>query len=241
MQLLIRTVKEAVRHCAHRMGLRRPLSRLAGDPRARFAAIYDEGLWSGNLAGVPPSGRGSSLAATKGLRSALPELLKQLRAASLLDIGCGDFTWMGTLDLPCRYVGIDIVPALIGENDARHGSATRRFIAGNALTMKLPQADVVLCREVLFHLALDDGLALLRNILAAGPRYLLLTSDDGTAFNADIETGDYRLLNLRRRPFRLPAPTHLIRDDAVVESRWLGVWAAGAVAAALTTIERASR
>ena len=54
-----------------------------------------------------------------------------------------------------------------------------------------------------------------------------------TLFNSDIQSGDFRLLNLERAPFRLPPPQRLISDDLVVAGRRLGVWRAADVASAL--------
>jgi hypothetical protein len=56
----------------------------------------------------------------------------------------------------------------------------------------------------------------------------LLTSDSDVWFNADINNGDYRPVNLAKAPFRLPRPERVLRDDAVTTNRMrgrvLGVW-----------------
>jgi hypothetical protein len=49
-------------------------------------------------------------------------------------------------------------------------------------------------------------------------------------FNSDIRTGDFRMLNLRRRPFGLPPPLLSVPDDRVTPCRTLGVWRTDAIA-----------
>jgi hypothetical protein len=142
----------------------------------------------------------------------------------LLDIGCGDFTWMQHVDLGADYIGIDVVPSVISANENAFGSMTRTFHCIDAVDDPLPTADAVLCREVLFHLSFGDIERLVGNVRISGARYLIATSDTCTAFNANIRTGDYRLLNLRRRPFRFPRPQVWLPDDSRVGGRGLGVW-----------------
>jgi hypothetical protein len=109
---------------------------------------------------------GSSLDKTQRLRTELPKLLRRLGTTTLLDVGCGDFTWMNEVDLlDVNYIGVDIVSSVIDEDDRLFGSPTKRFILANAVWDKLPDADVVLCREILFRLSFDDARSTLRNIL----------------------------------------------------------------------------
>jgi SAM-dependent methyltransferase len=213
------------RHVLHALGWRRNLPHLrAGSRRDRFAQIYAAGYWKLGNPDMPGSGTGSTLAATETLRAELPKLLARCGARSLLDVGCGDFTWMKNLTLPCRYFGIDIVASVVAANQAAYGSRDRRFAVRDAVTDELPEGDVVLCREVLFHLSLDDAKNALCNMLAGERRYLLATTDRETNFNADIVTGDFRVLNLERRPFRFPPPLFEIPDAAGAPGRVIGLW-----------------
>ena len=109
-----------------------------------------------------------------------------------MDVGCGDYTWMRTLDLPCPYIGVDIVAAVIAANQASFGDDRHSFFQRNAIADDLPQADVVLCRDMIFHLSLADGQSALRNILSKPRRYLISTTDTVTDVNGDIITGDFR-------------------------------------------------
>ena len=61
------------------------------------------------------AGPGSSLQATDGLRWHFPSILDEIAAKVLLDVGCGDFTWMNRIELRQNYVGVDIVPSVIAD------------------------------------------------------------------------------------------------------------------------------
>jgi hypothetical protein len=230
------TGKEIVRHMLGKVGLNAVLLAArrkrgirsdylnAASRRERFEQVYESKAWTLGRAGVPLSGAGSSLDATAAIRQTLPTVLKRIGSATLLDVGCGDQTWMSAVKLEQRYIGVDIVPAVIAANRSRYGSARRQFHCLDAVTDELPEADTVLCRDVLFHLSFADAIALVRNLARKERRYLIATTDRATLFNADIKTGDFRILNLARAPFGLPPPDTTIDDAGVRSGRQLGVW-----------------
>src|SRR5262249_17846954 len=136
------------------------------------------------------------------------------------------FNWMQRVEGDFDYLGIDVVPQLIEQNNSRFGSGKRRFICADATRTAIQPGDVALCREVLFHLSFADGRRLLRNIRAAGFRHVLFTNDTSIWFNSDIRSGDFRRINLLRAPYSLPPSSRELRDDRVSAGRVLGVWAA---------------
>lgn len=223
---LLRTLKDMARHGLRRLGCDRQFSYLGGSRQQNFTAIYDQKVWTHGDASVPLSGHGSSLQATERFREALPTVLRQIGARTLLDLGCGDFTWMQHVDLPCDYVGVDIVESVIASNSKAFANEKRSFIVADFVETVPVKADVVLSREVLFHLSFDDALRGLRNALDSGCSFFLLTSDASAAFNADIQSGDFRLLNLEKRPFKLPAPQLRIEDAEGFIGRFVGLWTA---------------
>src|SRR5262245_5045527 len=134
MRRFVTTTKEIARHLITRTGahtaldaLRRARGRdsdyLSSASRAeRFAKIYSMATWQRWGRGAPNSGTGSSLVATAAIRRELPELLAKIECQVLLDIGCGDFTWMQAIDLQQHYIGIDIVPEVIACNNQLYGT-----------------------------------------------------------------------------------------------------------------------
>ena len=66
----------------------------------------------------------------------------------------------------------------------------------------------------------------IKNILRSDIKYILTTSFDSSIKNVDIETGDYRALNLQLEPFLFPQPILFIDDSNNGESpyRCLALW-----------------
>ena len=171
------------------------------------------------------SGDGSTLAYTEPLRRELPPLLARLGVRSMLDLPCGDFHWIRHMPLPegLRYVGADVVPGMIAELQSRHGGALHRFRCIDALADDLPEADLWLCRDLVFHLPNADVLKLLARFARSRIGHLLITSHAATAnVNADTFMGGFQLVNLQLPPFALPEPDERLPDwVAGYPERWM--------------------
>src|SRR5262245_53751330 len=192
----------------------------------RFERIFQTNLWG---ADDSRSGLGSELDATADLRAALPGFLARHQARSLMDIPCGDFNWLSTLELQIPYTGVDIVPAIVEANERRFAGAGRRFLRLDLTRDPLPQADVVLCRDCLVHLSYENIFRAFANIRRSGARFLLTTTFLDHHENADIEDGDWRILNLEKAPFNLPAPVDVliegcIEGEGAYSDKALGLW-----------------
>ena len=64
--------------------------------RKVFTNIYLDGTWNNNRADIPKSGPGSSLSNTVAFREFFDAFCEKNTVESVLDIGCGDLTWMPT-------------------------------------------------------------------------------------------------------------------------------------------------
>lgn len=193
----------------------------------RFAHIARRNLWGA----ASRSGLGSELGATARLRAELPSFLARHEVRSILDVPCGDFGWLSSVDLGVSYIGADIVPSLVDENERRYGgpSAGRRFVALDLTKDALPRADLVLCRDCLVHLSFDNVRRALANIRASGAKYLLTTTFLDHDANTDIEDGDWRMLNLERAPFNLPPAIEVLIEGCeegggAYADKALGLW-----------------
>ena len=188
----------------------------------RFTNIYNKKVWFGNKESL--SGSGSSLKTTDRLRTDLPKVLTKLKTSRLIDVGCGDFNWMRLVDLPCNYIGLDIVEPLILENNRKYKSDGVTFMHCNAIEDILPVGDTILCRDVVFHLSFNDGIKLLQNVQKSGAKYLITTSHSEVDVNKDIRTGNFRRINLELAPYSLPKPIERLEDNPLEKDRFLGVW-----------------
>ncbi len=168
--------------------------------------IHDENRW-GSEESV--SGDGSSLDQTIMIRRALPKIMQDLGLTSLLDAPCGDFHWMQNVNFysDVAYMGGDIVKSMIKKLQSTYGDDRRQFVALDIVNDKLPSSDLWLCRDVLFHLSNDDIIQVMQNFVASEVKYLLTTTYNFVDQNADIASGGFRFINLRKAPFCLPRPS----------------------------------
>jgi hypothetical protein len=181
----------------------------------RFERIYSTNLWSDPQS---RSGVGSTLDSTRVLRTELPLALRQLEARVLLDVPCGDFTWMEHVDLSgIEYIGGDIVPSIVEKNQRLHAGESRRFVGLDLTRDILPDADVLLCRDCLVHLSYANIRAVLANIARSSIRYVLMTSFPGRSDNYDVVDGDWRALDFQAPPFSFPEPRLAIVEDCEEE------------------------
>ena len=198
-------------------------------PRSEvFSNIYRDNGWKDPES---RSGVGSRMEETRVVRSALPDLLRQLDVKTFLDAPCGDLNWIRHVELGAiDYIGADIVPELIADNTRRFSGVTGpggtryRFQVLDLVTDTVPKVDLVLCRDCLVHLSLRDAAQALRNIVASGSRYLLSTTFASQETNTDIIIG-WRRLDLQLPPFSLPEPLKLFDEESSEQSdKRLGLW-----------------
>lgn len=176
-----------------------------------FSEIHHKNHWKGEES---ISGEGSSHEQTDILMTELPEILREFNIDAMLDLPCGDFSWMKHLDLPVTsYIGADIVPELIAENNQKYTSARRRFTTLDITSDPLPEVELLFCRDCLVHLSFADIHKALANIRAHDSTYLLTTTFPLCQKNENITTGDWRPLNLETDPFNLPEPTLIISEE----------------------------
>lgn len=195
-----------------------------------FSEIYRRNLWRGDVR-ESLSGPGSCDAATQHVAPAIAELVEARGFTSVLDMACGDGYWMP--DLP-GYVGIDVAPEAI--NRARQLHPDRVYVLQDALTLdSLTGFDLVILRDVVQHLTLEDGLALVASARISGGYLLASTYEGGENIGcppARALTGWAYDVDMTAAPFSLGEPEALISDgyayagDAIRDERkYLGLWA----------------
>jgi 2-polyprenyl-3-methyl-5-hydroxy-6-metoxy-1,4-benzoquinol methylase len=194
----------------------------------RFRRIHDTNLWG---APASTSGLGSEMEATAVLRAELPLLFQKLEITSLLDAPCGDAGWINAADLGVRYVGVDIVPALIGPLQARAAAGEIRgeYRLADITGDPLPRCDAILCRDALVHLSFANIERAMANFRRSGATWLIATTFAAWQRNADCEDGDWRALNFERAPFCWGAPAELLNENCLEagggwRDKSLGVW-----------------
>jgi hypothetical protein len=183
---------------------------------AVFTGIYKSNYWE-NEESI--SGLGSTLIQTELLRSKFPELLKTYSINSVFDSPCGDLNWMSLLiaSNSFDYIGGDIVKEIVSNNTEKFGNSKTKFMHFDITKDQFPNADMWLCRHVLFHLSNKDIYLALENYANSNVKYILTTNCKTASnhINQDIVTGNYRGLNLKLSPFNFPDKAIWEIDDYV--------------------------
>lgn len=162
------------------------------------------------------SGPGSSRSAAENTIKLLRHTIETRKVRTILDLGCGDWNWMkdvGLHDLAdgnrVRYQGWDASPKLVEELSATFGvPGAIEFHLRDITTAPIPKVDLIIARDVLFHLPRAITKTLLDRISEACD-YFLSTSFLSVAENGDIsayneiEGWGYYNINLNIPPFNL--------------------------------------
>ena len=202
--------------------------RVLGDQIAAFQAEIDRdpGLAACGLDFAPDYGDPAVIAAfhdrLRGVLGILSPFLSQfaelcsfLEIKSLVDAGCGDFSWMSQVSGGFSlYIGLDTDGARITDLDYRFGGYRGHFFACRDVAIHpLPAADAILCRDLFSGHSVETVQAMLANVKASGSRYLM----------ASTVPGGPAPLDLSAPPFGMPLPLIQFADERA--PGWLlGVW-----------------
>ena len=189
-----------------------------------FTYYYRENGWNNPESA---SGWGSTLEYTENIRKEIPIVMERFNIHSILDAPCGDYNWFRFVNRgdDAFYLGGDIVPDLIQKNKERYQNQNTSFIQLDIIAEDLPNAELWLCRDALFHFSNADIFAALNNFIKSDINYLFTTTHTECRANADILTGQFRLLNLELPPFNFPPPIQYV-DDWIADFpvRKIGLW-----------------
>lgn len=173
-----------------------------------FTDKYQSKKWLVNKQLEGSSGEGSLLVTTKEYCAFLQDFINTKDVRSIVDIGCGDWEFSCTLDLDkVKYVGYDTVKSVIQKNQDCYGSDHISFLHSDVLTTDLPQADLLICKDVLQHLTNQDIQTLIGQFKKF--KYCLVTNDLNVLgpcdilINQDIERGKWHPIDLTLAPFNL--------------------------------------
>jgi SAM-dependent methyltransferase len=177
-----------------------------------FTQVYAEKMW-GEGQDQFYSGPGSNEEAAKPYADFVTHFIAENKIQSVVDLGCGDFRVGRMIATACaQYTGVDVVEPLIVDNNRRFGCETISFRCLDITTDELPDADLVLIREVFQHISNAQIVATLTRLKKY--KFALFTdvqpvSLSGYAVNKDkVHGASSRLthqscLQLERPPFNV--------------------------------------
>lgn len=192
----------------------------------RFTEIYEKNAWKGSES---KSGPGSSVAKNLQLLKNLEGFCKEHHIKKIVDCGCGDFNWMKKFDFSLidEYVGCDIVKDLITSNTELYANKVIKFKQANVIEDEIENGDLIICKDVLFHLSFEDVLCAIENFKKSKSMYLASTTFVGQG-NVNAVTGSWRPINLQISPFELGDPIYLWENIENRNDTWknksIGIW-----------------
>ncbi len=166
---------KAVRRQLRFFRMRNEWRRLGAMTReAAFNDVYVRGLWGSESEGL--SGEGSYGDLAEHYVQIVEDMIHKIDAASVLDLGTGDFNIGQKLcHLVEQFIAADVSSVIIERNRVLFAAErTVNFIQLDACSDPLPRADLVLIRQVLQHLSNDEIEAVLQNLERSGCRRALI-------------------------------------------------------------------
>lgn len=169
-----------------------------------FTDIYINNKWG---CSESRSGPGSRVFNNKKFLDLLENFCKTHDIQTIIDCGCGDFNWMRLFNFKIikEYLGIDIVDEVVKVNNSNYSNNIVKFKSQSIISESIKPADLILCKDVLFHLSYKDASMALDNIKSSNPKYFISTNFSDFE-NFDIKTGGWRPINLLKEPFSLGNP-----------------------------------
>ncbi len=171
-----------------------------------FNNVYSSAVWGRNAEGRGHSGDGSTVQNTKLYRLFLEDFLSSHQIKTIVDYGCGDWEFSQLLNLHgIDYLGIDIVKSVVDYNEAKYGSSSVKFMHANGNEINLPEADLLICKDVLQHLPNSAIHAFITQL----PKYkycLIINDVDPISFtssNPDTYASNLRFVDLTKPPFQV--------------------------------------
>jgi hypothetical protein len=159
------------------------------------------------------SGCGSQMDnSTKNIRETLYNFLKNNNIKSIADIPCGDFWWMRHIDLfDIKYIGGDIISQQIDK--LKRNFPDKIFKRIDIRLDKLPDVDLLFCRDCLFHFSNVDKKLAFDNFINSNIEYLLMSNHPESNNNLDISTGDFSHINWQISPWNFGKPIDVLYDS----------------------------
>jgi hypothetical protein len=194
--------------------------------KGKFAEIYHKNLWGSEES---KSGPGSSVSKNLLLLDNLTKFVLDYNIKKISDCGCGDFNWfkLFNFNLIDSYVGYDIVCDLVDDNNKKYSNDKIKFECSSIADSLIENSDLIICKDVLFHLSYDNIHRSINNIKQSKPKYFMSTNF--TDFeNFDIKTGGWRPINLISKPFNLGKPMiyweNIESRNDKYSNKSIGIW-----------------
>ena len=187
-----------------------------------FYTIYKSNHWNkykknedSFLVSGPGSVPGSKQ--TKEIINNLDIFVKKNNIQSILDMPCGDFSWMQDLvkkNTDINYTGYDIVKDIIVNNNKKYSSSKIKFLCRDIVNEKnFYNFDLIFIRDFFIHIDNESINRILINIKNSRVKFLACSNNNNEPCNNDIiAIGAHRNINLAIKPFYMGGIFKTFRD-----------------------------
>lgn len=156
------------------------------------------------------SGVGSYIENTKETVQLITQTINCYDIKTILDLGCGDWNWFKTINLndDISYIGWDAHTDMIAQNQNRFGRSNINFYVKDIVTTEYPKVDLIICRDVLFHLNIKLAIQVITKISKSCKFFIATSFNDAEKnFNivkyCNIHNWGFHKINLNIHPFNL--------------------------------------
>lgn len=163
------------------------------------------------------SGPGSYKENTIEVRSLIKQVVHDNKISTILDLGCGDWNWMSDLISELRenhsisYIGWDANQNLINKLNSNYKNETTEFFKKDITSEQYPEVELIICRDVLFHLKPSLIQRVLNNVKSSSAQWLITTSynvninktENEIRVNNNINDWYFHLINLDVTPYNM--------------------------------------
>jgi hypothetical protein len=176
-----------------------------------FYLIYKTNHWNRyqkiNKNNILVSGPGSIPGSiqTKNIIDNLDSFIKNNNIKSILDMPCGDFSWMQDLIKKNNYInytGYDIVEDIIFYNNKKYSKNNISFFCKDIVNeTNFNNFDLVFIRDFFIHIDYVSINKILDNIKRSKVKFVACSNNNNAINNKDIAVGQHRKINLTIEPF----------------------------------------
>lgn len=188
-----------------------------------FNHIYRNSIW-GNADNETLSGSGSTKSINIFRNKFLSDFINENKIRLIVDI-CGDCNWQYEFmklvnNKDVTYFGLDVSDYALNlaKENNKHNRLTFSENPINLCESELicnDENSLIIIKEVIQHLPLDDGIKMLKNIKKSGIKYIAITNHDKELFNSvnkNVEVGGFYPNNMFMPPFNFKNPLKDVND-----------------------------
>jgi len=198
-----------------------------------FYLIYKSNHWNKykkiNEDNLLVSGPGSILGSnqTTNVINNLDIFIKRNNIQSILDMPCGDFSWIQDLvkkNIKINYTGYDIVKDIITHNNKKYSSNKIKFLCKDIINEKnFNNFDLIFIRDFFIHINNESIQKILINIKNSKVKFFACSNNNSVSFNNDIiAIGAHRKINLTIKPFYMKEFFYTFSEG--IEDRYINIY-----------------